>query len=287
MLSKKNNSIEMPFAESNYANIDSLSIHFRLWEPKNFSHKIVFVHGMGGSTFSWRKIYPYFSDSAKIVSIDLPGFGYSGRERNINHSTSNRAKWIWQILDSIDSSANDTLPWTLVGHSMGGSVIAAMGAQKPEKTRNFVYVDGCLFQDTIPVKSRNYSKFSENTISCLLKTFLINKIGVRILLRSAYASKPNRKDIIGYLKPFKIKHTTNLLFDMARAKESYIDISKIKNIPSTFIWGDCDKWIDIKYGKKAFSKTPNSEMYIIEGAGHCPMETHPDLISNYIKKTLK
>lgn len=44
-----------PFPESLFFDISDLKFHVRLFAPKIAPHgKVLFVHGLGGSTFSWR-----------------------------------------------------------------------------------------------------------------------------------------------------------------------------------------------------------------------------------------
>ncbi len=85
-----------------------------------------------------------------VVAVDLPGFGYSTRDRDINHSQLNRSKLLWELLDKIDAlllPEQKALQWFLAGHSMGGGTAAAMTKARPLETKALILVDGALFDN--------------------------------------------------------------------------------------------------------------------------------------------
>ena len=104
-----------------------------------------------GSTFSWRENFDTLVKYRyKIIAVDLPGFGYSDRNRKVNQSQSNRSRLLWDLLAELDQG--DTLKWNLVGHSMGGGTVEAMALMQPERTKTLTIVDGMVF-----LKKRKYA----------------------------------------------------------------------------------------------------------------------------------
>jgi len=96
---------------------------------------IVFVHGWTCDRTHWRFQIPEFRGSYRVVAIDLPGHGASGR---------NRDSW------SIEALADDVATVVrglklekvvLVGHSMGGFVVLAAASRLPGVVRGVVPVD--------------------------------------------------------------------------------------------------------------------------------------------------
>jgi len=96
---------------------------------------IVFIHGWTVDRTHWRFQVPAFRKSYRVVAIDLPGHGASGR---------NRDSW------SIEGLADDVATVVrelkleqvvLVGHSMGGFVVLAAASKLPGKVRGVVTVD--------------------------------------------------------------------------------------------------------------------------------------------------
>jgi len=51
---------ERPFPESRFTTISGLSIHYRVWQPDGEPvGKILLLHGLGGSTYSFNLIVPF------------------------------------------------------------------------------------------------------------------------------------------------------------------------------------------------------------------------------------
>ncbi len=280
-----------PFAESHFMNIGGYSVHYRFWnvDTDKIKGKLILIHGLGGSTFSWRKNIPALVDEGYLcVAIDLPAFGFSSREKGYNHSAFNRAETIWTLLDSLDKSMppkSAQLKWNLVGHSMGGSVIAAMAQEKPTRSLSLVFISGAVDADTMIRSYRGIFNFppARWLLGSVMKTFFFNYSGIKKLLGSAYGKSPEKEDIAGYLAPFKLKHTARGLFDMVR-KSNSSKILRLKNItqPAFLIWGDKDTWIPLKMGEDLNKALPNSQLVKIHGAAHCSMETRPDTVNTAI-----
>jgi len=140
----------LPFNESRFENIDGVSIQYRQWLPDQqpIKGKILLIHGLGGSTFSWRNNIPALRDAGyMVVTADLPGFGYSDRSGGIDHSQKNRSKILWVLLDQIDSTLSPetaSMDLVLAGHSMGGGTAVAMTLEHPDQTKALVLVDGAV-----------------------------------------------------------------------------------------------------------------------------------------------
>ena len=122
----------LPFTNSAFAVVDDVNLHYRAWMPKKpVIGKILFVHGLGGSTFSWRYTVDTLQEAGHaVVTVDLPGFGYSDRTRGLDHSQTARARYLWALLEELDQTlmpdTDRNQLWNLVGHSMGGGTITAM-----------------------------------------------------------------------------------------------------------------------------------------------------------------
>ncbi len=77
-----------PFSNSKFIKIDNKNWHYRIFENKDsLTGTLVFIHGFSGSTFSWRKQEMLMDLGYRIISVDLPAFGYSEKNKNaFNHS---------------------------------------------------------------------------------------------------------------------------------------------------------------------------------------------------------
>src|SRR5262245_52471382 len=78
---------------------------------------VIFLHGFGASTYSWRHLIPSLKTHFKLIMIDLKGFGQSPKPNDNNYSAHDQANLICQFIIQ-----EDLRNVTLVGHSYGGGV---------------------------------------------------------------------------------------------------------------------------------------------------------------------
>lgn len=284
-----------PFPESQFLTIDGAKIHYRQWRPKTqrIKGKILLVHGLAGSTFSWRNnIDPLTEQGYLVAAADLPGFGYSERESGLDHSQKNRSRQMWSLLDQIDASLDQTgsdLRWILVGHSMGGGAVSAMTIDQPERTKGLVLVDGALFDQRSGFLARlvPYPPF-DRWIKVWFHFTINNHERFRNLLASAYGRQPLDSEVQGYWAPLKLEATADTLIDLVRtAKNEPIEALSGLDVPMLAIWGEEDVWIPLENMNRIKAVLPQTTTSTIEGAAHCPMETHPEPFNSELLLFLK
>jgi len=96
---------------------------------------LVFVHGWSCDSRYWREQVPYFSKKYKVVTIDLAGHGHSGQKRKI-YSLDGFAEDVKSVVEDINAQQV-----ILIGHSMGGGVIAKAALLLPKHTIGLIGVD--------------------------------------------------------------------------------------------------------------------------------------------------
>ena len=191
---------DMPFDNSAFfTTYDDVKLHYRIWQPEQTPiGKILLVHGLGGSTFSYRKNAPALAEAGyTVIAVDLPAFGYSSKQRGLSHDQETRAKWLWQLLYDFDRNNNDETSWHLAGHSMGGSTVLAMSNANPKAVSSLILIDPAITNE-----QPNSSWWLVGPISQWLKvglnSFLITENNLSNVLASAYGTKPSDPEVKGY-----------------------------------------------------------------------------------------
>lgn len=99
--------------------------------------RIILIHGAWGNAGGWASVVPLLSSHGHSVeALDLPGHGRSA----IAPETVGQADYV----DHVVARVQDGPPAMLVGHSMGGMVIAQVSARVPERVTKAVYVAALL-----------------------------------------------------------------------------------------------------------------------------------------------
>ena len=77
---------------------------------------LLLIHGMAGSSESWRSVIPQLSKKFRVIAPDLLGHGESAKPRS-DYSLGAFAVFLRDLLDELGVSQA-----TVVGHSLGGGV---------------------------------------------------------------------------------------------------------------------------------------------------------------------
>ncbi|SNB46272.1 alpha/beta fold hydrolase [Geobacter sp. DSM 9736] len=96
---------------------------------------LVFVHGWSCDARYWRAQVPYFSKKNRVVTLDLAGHGHSGATRS-QYSMKAFGEDVQAVTEATGSRSV-----ILIGHSMGGSVIAEAARLMPKKVLGIIGVD--------------------------------------------------------------------------------------------------------------------------------------------------
>lgn len=121
--------------ESNTITLDTNHLHY-VYVDNDHSGLVVFVHGSPGS---WSAFMDYFKNDSMLqsfdmVSVDRPGYGLSDRGRPMS-SMEAQAALISEVIRQFEHERV-----MLVGHSLGGPVIARIAMDYPELVDGLVMV---------------------------------------------------------------------------------------------------------------------------------------------------
>jgi pimeloyl-ACP methyl ester carboxylesterase len=107
----------------------------------------IFVHGTPGDAHAWGDYLMGVPKGYRYIAIDRPGFGQSGPDGAVV-SLTEQAQAIAALIQ-----ASGGKPAVLVGHSLGGPIIAQAAVDHPELVAALVVVAGSLdpAQENVPL----------------------------------------------------------------------------------------------------------------------------------------
>lgn len=283
----------VPFPESVFAVVDGVLLHSRLWRPDGARSrgKILLVHGLGGSTFSWRNNAEALAGAGYVVlAADLPGFGYSDRRRGLDHSQESRSRLLWHLLERVDSALEQDVkdaPWHLAGHSMGGGTVVMMALGNPARTRSVFLADGAVL--TRRASLRFFLRYppAGRWIEGLARQLFFKKKRLARFLESAYGTKPSDAAVDGYLRPLLLDGTEGALLDMTQTATTLkADALKALTAPVSAVWGGRDTWVPVAEAHQLQAILPEMRLDVISEGGHCANETHSGAFNQYLLEAL-
>jgi pimeloyl-ACP methyl ester carboxylesterase len=276
---------QQPFANSKFYYSDQeVMIHTRIWEPDGeINGQLLLIHGLGASTFSFRHQSEALAQAGYfVVAVDLPAFGYSDRQRGVDHSQQSRADILWQVIDQIEMDYSLENSWSLIGHSMGASTTLALSNQRPLEVSKLVLIAPAITQNNNSIGWLLKSPLGE-WLKVYLRYIAINEASFGRLLETA-SNQPVSDDMItGYLEPLKTKDTNQALLDfVASAKNVLIQDWSSTQIPVLIIWGEQDTWVPYDLINEIAPYISELTLLVLQDQGHLPHEMAYEVVNDKI-----
>jgi pimeloyl-ACP methyl ester carboxylesterase len=265
-----------------FLDIDGVRIYVEEQNPESAQATLVFIHGFGGSTFSWRHNAPFFaSQGYRVVSLDMKGFGLSYKDFASDYSHPAQARLLAEVLARLGADQA-----YLVGHSMGTSVMLHFAHLYPEKVLGLISVDGAVSLDGGFVRISSLLNFGPfRRIGEVFLTRYVTRERVGKLLESASHQDIATAEVVdGYYNRLVIGQWAQSLLAMTRDMHKNTATFPLEDItfPMLIFWGEQDTWVTRTEIDKWRDKIPSAEFHVIPETGHMLMEEEPDLFNNMV-----
>jgi pimeloyl-ACP methyl ester carboxylesterase len=242
---------------------------------------VVLVHGLAGSSTTWKYVMPALAERYTVVAPDLLGHGQSAKPRG-DYSLGAYASGIRDLLVALDVDRA-----TFVGHSLGGGVAMQLAYQFPERCERLALVaSGGLGKEVTPFLRAVSLPGSELVLPILLLPWFRERAeNVGDVLRKggwrpgstlaevwrSYTTLTTREGQRAFV------HTVRSVIDPAGQRVSALDrLYLARAVPTLIVWGDQDRVIPVSHAHTAHESMPGSRLEILEGAGHFLPFEQPD-----------
>jgi pimeloyl-ACP methyl ester carboxylesterase len=234
---------------------------------------VVLVHGLAGSSTTWKGVLPVLSERFTVVAPDLLGHGQSAKPRG-DYSLGAYASGIRDLLAALDIDRA-----TFVGHSLGGGVAMQLGYQFPERCERLVLVaSGGLGKEVSPLLRAVSLPGSEFVLPVLLAPWFRERAEVLggVLRRGGWRPGSTLAEVWRSYTTLTTRegqqafvHTVRSVIDPAGQRVSALDrLYLARAVPTLVVWGDRDRIIPVEHAHAAHAGMPGSRLEILEGAGH-------------------
>jgi pimeloyl-ACP methyl ester carboxylesterase len=258
-------------------------------EESGAGQPVVFLHGLGESIFTWRKIVPAIAANHRAIAVDLKGFGKSDKPRDKKYTADDQATLIARLLEKLDITNA-----TLVGHSFGGTVALRTALKKSVKDNERIGRLVILAAPALPrsVASRFRQFDIPATLPDAIAAALPADLMARFLLGEARGGEIPETDIEGYAAPYRDVAAKLAFLATARS----IILEKDKTIarryrtirePALLIWCRRDPIVPLYAGKRLRRTLPRSRLAILEGCHHLPQDETPEKLLNRLRPFLE
>jgi pimeloyl-ACP methyl ester carboxylesterase len=249
---------------------------------------ILFLHGLGGSLYSWRN-QKALSDQYRVILIDFRGAGDSPKPNDKHYSIKEQADLIYEFIH--EHNLNNL---TIVGNSYGGAVslllAIRLGEEYPRRLSNLILIDAGAYPDHLP---SHLTILRVPIIGWLAVHLIPSKAQVRRVLRDSYYApcKITREQIAAYARPIAAKGGRHALLQLGKKaippdiKEIIARYPTIK-ARTLILWGENDRLLRRDVAERLDKAIPDSTLEFIKFAGHVPQEEQPEATNCRIRAFL-
>ena len=254
---------------------------------------LLLIHGMAGSSQTWREVIPQLSKRYRVIAPDLLGHGESAKPRS-DYSLGAFAVGLRDLLDELGVAQV-----TVVGQSLGGGVAMQFVYQHPDYCRRLVLISsGGLGQD-VGWTLRLLSAPGAELIMPVIAPPPVIKAGnkLRSWFSAASIQSPRGAEMWSAYSSLSDSQTRQAFLRTLRSVVDYRGqaVSALNRLyltselPLLIIWGDQDRIIPVEHGYALEEMRPGSRLEVLPGVGHFPHVEKPgavvDLLDDFITTT--
>lgn len=240
----------------------------------------------------WKMQIPYLSRHYRVITFDPVGNGKSSRTEDPGRMSA--AEMIEDAVAVLDETGTGTC--VALGLSMGGGLVAALAALHPERVDGFVAIGAAHpWGITAPEREEALSGMMDPPNGRPEGWFKYNihhwredwEDFVRFFFAQC-ASDPRSTKLFDDMVAWALETTGEQIALQSSAPPS-IDIEKIeaglRNLiaPALIIHGTDDRILPCESSEVLADIVPNSELLLIEGAGHLPQARYPVRVNKAIR----
>jgi pimeloyl-ACP methyl ester carboxylesterase len=259
---------------------------------------LVCVHGLGGSLLNWAALAPRLTDIARVVAIDLAGFGQTraiGRSAAVADNQHLLHRFLTEVVNG---------PAILVGNSMGGLITILQATAHPRTVAGAALIDPAL---PVAVGAR-----PDALVAAMFALYAVPPLGRAALQARRRRSTPE-KAAMDLLRLCCVdadrvpRDVVEQHIALARVRRSYIEVddamlgasrsllgvlahrrrfaATLAGLPDPvlLLHGDKDRLVPIASARMAAKANPTWRFEVAQGVGHVPQLEVPDWTARQIR----
>lgn len=243
-----------------YLTINNQKVYFqKVGKGKN----LILLHGWGLDSSTFWPTVDLLKDNFTLWLIDLPGFGRSDIPKEA-FDTKNYAKIIADFIRK-----NKISKPTVLGHSFGGKIAIRLTNLYPNLMDKLLLVGSSGLKGDPSFKS-----IIAYPLAKIVHYLMPDIFNIKTIIRKKFYRKiESDYENSGVMKDTLLKTIQEDLTDNLKGIEK----------ETLLIWGDSDRAVPLKYGKRMYRLLKNSKLIIMEEQGHFLHIHDPERFSNYVK----
>jgi pimeloyl-ACP methyl ester carboxylesterase len=260
--------------------------------------RLVLVGGTGAWGGTWTSNAQAMIDAGwRVVTVDLPPFGFSSRPADHNYSRHAQAQRLIAAMRSLSGA-----PVVLLGHSYGGGPAAEAAMLEPALVHHLILVDAAIglrgtsdaacAADSQAIWPLAWRPLRSLVVANTATQPLLTQSLLRQFVARKEAVTPQRAAI--YAAPNRVRGTSAAIGDWAYQFATSCESARSQTaagfaalrMPMTLLWGEQDDITPPAQARAIAAAKPGSRLVMLPGVGHIPQIEDPALFNRELGAVL-
>lgn len=249
---------------------------------------ILLLHGLGGSSYTWRFVAPRLATTHRVIAVDLRGFGRSDKPFDRAYGVDDHAAVVRAFIRAANLSRV-----ILIGHSYGGMVAIRLALDRrlePHRIARLVTVSTPAFPQPL---SGGVSFLRKPVLPYIALHVVPPELTatLALMMETVGFDRMTDRDISIYADPLSDPGGPHALIETAlqiippdhdRVIARYPLIAK----PTLALTCRDDRVVPLSTGERLARTIPGARLAVIEGCDHMPAEQAPVAVATEIRRFL-
>ncbi len=241
---------------------------------------LLFVHGVAGSSATWKAVMPTLGSRYTVIAPDLPGHGDSDKPR-IDYSLGAHANVLRDLMIALGIERA-----TIIGQSLGGGIAMQLIYQHPQRCERLVLVSSGGLGPEVSWMLRALTLPGAEYLMPVLfpKVAAVagNAVGRRLARLGLRASRVEQewRAYVSLTEPDNrqsfIRTLRAVVDPRGQAVSAHDRLYLASRVPTLIVWGARDRIIPVGHAMAAHEAIPGSQLVIFEKSGHFPHTEEPE-----------
>lgn len=248
---------------------------------------ILLLHGIAGSSQTWRSVIRPLSRRYRVVAPDLLGHGSSTKPRS-DYSLGALSVMVRDLLDGLGITRA-----TIVGHSLGGGVAMQFVYQHPDYVRRLVLIASGGLGPDVGMTLRLATLPGAELVLPVIASGRLLAPGDRVWswLRKFGVESPRGEELWCHYRSLSdgptrrafLRTLRSVVDHRGQAVSALNRLNSRTDFPVMAIWGERDSMIPVAHAYAAREVRPDVRLEVLAEVGHFPHAERPALVAELIE----
>lgn len=247
---------------------------------------LLLVHGMAGSSWTWRELIPRLAQDHRVIAPDLLGHGQSDKPHG-DYSLGGYALWLRDFMAALDVPRA-----TVIGQSLGGGVAMQLAHRHRQRCERLILIGGTGLEPELSLPLRLLSAPGAELVLPVVAPAPVRDVAkIFGSVLSSTGRHPSGAELWntyaalsdGASRAAFLRSARSVVDYRGQAVQAMSRMHIAAQLPVQLIWGERDRVVPVSHGRIAHEALPGSRLTVLAGAGHFPHVQTPDAVAGVVR----